>query len=65
MRTDADFPIAADFHAYQGIFHTGHRLTASKHGLVVNEGDTRLNPNHVWGKMLHMFRIQWNLVAFV
>jgi len=65
MRTDADFPIAADFHAYQGIFHTGHRLTASKDGLVVNEGDTRLNSNHVLGKMLHLFCIQRNLVSFV
>jgi hypothetical protein len=30
MRTDADFPIAADFHIHQGMVDTGHRLTASK-----------------------------------
>ncbi len=65
VRAHADFPIAADFHPYQGMFHTGHRLAASKHGLVVNEGDTCYNSNHVLGKMLHLSRIQWNLVAFV
>jgi hypothetical protein len=47
------------------MFHTCDRLAASKQGLVVDEGDTCLNSNHVLGKVLHLFLIQWNLVAFV
>lgn len=57
MRTDANFPIAADFHAQQRMFDSGDHLTASKYSCVVDERNTPFDSNRVLGKVFYLVRI--------
>ena len=65
MRADADLSIAAGFHAHQGMFDSGHCLTAPKHGLVIHKRDVSLDPEHFFRQMLSLTCIERDLFTFV
>ena len=51
MRTQAYFPITADFHTHERMLDSGNRLATAEHDAVIDECESCLNSHHVFGKL--------------
>ena len=58
MRTDANFPVATDFHAHERMLDASDGSAGSKDRLVIHEGDSAHDSYHVLRKVLNLLRIE-------